>query len=329
MRSLKVAHLTPLMWVGGTERVILDLCLHGAEQQKVVSTTDGPMRAVFEQHGVEVQVGKDGAQLAHYLSDADVVNVHWLGYDPNLLQAVLTAGRPMVCTLHWQSTLPEIPGLVICVAQHVFDRQEQNRDRRVLILNGIDTTRFRPRHAPLDGPKQQRAGPVRILRVCRPDKCADYFWPALLRVMDACPETELTLAGGAAYEAPRVHGLGYRLDIDQLLRQADLFAYTPQPWAGALDLVVLEAMASGLPCVLSDVPCVNEIVEHEVTGLLTPYEDVAAFAAGIKRLVQDTELRETLGRRSVEVARERFEVRDRMPLYSAAYERAFDKDLLP
>src|SRR2546428_11297519 len=88
--------------------LLLDLCRHGPERQKVVSTVDGPMRAVFEQHGIAVQFGTNPAQLASYLADADVVNLHWRCYLPRLFQAVLAAGRPLVCTLHWPSVLPEM-----------------------------------------------------------------------------------------------------------------------------------------------------------------------------------------------------------------------------
>jgi glycosyltransferase involved in cell wall biosynthesis len=169
---------------------------------------------------------------------------------------------------------------------------------------------------------------TRILRVCRPAKCAEYFWPAVFQVLDACPEAELTIVGGAAYAAGRVQSLGYRLDVEEIASQSDIFAYTPRPREGAFDLVVLEMMASGMPCVLSDVPCVNEAVQHGVTGFLTPYEDVSAFAASLQCLVQDRAMRDAMGRQAAVVAYERFEVRDRTPLYSAAYQRALDEDIL-
>jgi glycosyltransferase involved in cell wall biosynthesis/tetratricopeptide (TPR) repeat protein len=318
---LRVTHLVPFLGIGGTEHVILDLCRHGAEEQQVVSTVDGPMRPVFEEHGIPLRVGETWEQVIAYLADADLVNLHLVYYVPELLQAVLNAGRPMVCTLHWCDPLPPMPGPVICVAQHVYDLQEQNRDRRLLIRNGIDTTRFRP--------SERRSERARIIRVCRPDKCAEYFWPAVHQVLNACPEAELTVVGGFPYQADRVRSLGDRFDVPELLAGADLFAYTPRPEGGAMDLCVLEAMASGLPCVLSDVACVNEAVEHEVTGLLTPYEDLEAFATGLERLTRDRELREAMGARAAQVARERFEVRDRIPLYTAAYEQALDEALLP
>jgi glycosyltransferase involved in cell wall biosynthesis len=317
----RVAHFVPFMNIGGTERVILDLCRFGKERQKVVSPVDGAMRAVFEEHGIPVQVGVTHEQLVVCLADADVVNLHCLEYMPELFGAVLDAGRPMVSTLHWASELPQIPGLVICVAQHVYDHQEANHDRLLLIPNGIDTTRFKP--------AKRRGKRTQIIRVCRPDKCADYFWPAVYQVLDACPEVDVTLVGGPVYEGGRIRALGYRHDVDQLLAKADLFAYAPKPWEGAMDLVVLEAMASGLPCVLSDVACVREAIEHEVTGLLTPYEDVPAFTESLSRLVRDRDLRRTMGERAAKIARERFDVRDRMPLYSAAYRRALDEALLP
>ena len=318
---LRVTHLVPFLGIGGTEHVILDLCRHGAEEQQVVSTVDGPMRPVFEEHGIPLRVGETWEQVTAYLADADVVNLHLVYHVPELLQAVLNAGRPMVCTLHWCDPLPPMPGPVICVAQHVYDLQEENRDRRLLIRNGIDTTRFRP--------AERRPERARIIRVCRPDKCAEYFWPAVHQVLNACPEAELTVVGGFPYRAGRVASLGDRFDVPELLAGADLFAYTPRPQGGAMDLCVLEAMASGLACVLSDVACVNEAVEHEVTGLLTPYEDLEAFATGLERLMRDRGLREEMGARAAQVARERFEVRDRMPLYTAAYQQALDEALLP
>src|SRR6478672_9244345 len=99
MSSLRVAHLVPFMNIGGTERVILDLCLHGAEEQKVVSTVDGSMRRVFEQHQIPVEISQDPAQLVDSLATADVVNLHWVDYQPGIFRLLLAAGRPMVCTL--------------------------------------------------------------------------------------------------------------------------------------------------------------------------------------------------------------------------------------
>jgi glycosyltransferase involved in cell wall biosynthesis len=113
------------------------------------------------------------------------------------------------------------------------------------------------------------------------------------------------------------------------LASSHIFVYTPQPNEGTLDLVILEAMASGLPCVLSNVPCANEAVEDGVTGLLTPFGDGQAFAESAIRLVRDQDLAQALGQRAADVAREGFDIRQRLPLYQAAYERALSERLLP
>jgi hypothetical protein len=142
MDRMKVTHLIPRLYIGGAERILLDLCLHGKERQKVVTAEDGPMRPVLEQHGVEVQIGANRAELMSHLADADVVNVHWIGCRPDLFEIAVATGRPMVVSMQWISVLPQMPGLVICSSKHIYDLQEPNRDRRVLITNGIDTTRF-------------------------------------------------------------------------------------------------------------------------------------------------------------------------------------------
>jgi glycosyltransferase involved in cell wall biosynthesis len=141
-------------------------------------------------------------------------------------------------------------------------------------------------------------------------------------VLEVCPEADLKVIGGPAYTLGRIESLGDRHDVAQQLAQADIFAYAPWPHEGTRDLVVLEAMASGLACVVSDVPCMRESVEHERTGLLTPFGEVRAFAESIVRLVKDGELREALGERAVAVAQRQLDMRQRCDLYEAVYSQA-------
>jgi glycosyltransferase involved in cell wall biosynthesis len=61
-------------------------------------------------------------------------------------------------------------------------------------------------------------------------------------------------------------------------------------------LVVNEAMAFGLPVIVTDtVGCVDDLVEHGVTGLIIPSGDAAALAEAMQRLASDSELRHALG----------------------------------
>lgn len=315
MAGLRIAHLCHWLEVGGTEQVIFDLCRLGTHDQFVVSCHDGPMRRILEERGIEVRVGHDlDTRIAH-LADADLVNVHWLEFQPPVFAAAQASGKPLVFTLHGLSQLPRLPGPILCTSKRAYDLQEPNSDRRMLALNGVDTELFHPA-------AQRNPEKVRIIRVCRPIRCAEYFWPSVLEVLRACPAAEVQLVGGPSYSLGRIESLGNRHDVAELLRGADLFAYAPWPHEGTRDLVVLEALASGLPCVVSDVPCVRESVVHEKTGLLTPFGDAQAFAAALTRLVRDRTLRKTMGRNAATMAREYFDIRLRLPIYESAYERA-------
>lgn len=124
----------------------------------------------------------------------------------------------------------------------------------------------------------------------------------------------------------RVRLLG-RLDQSTLQRQlpsATLFAHPSlsegQPRA------VLEAMACGLPVVVSDIPAHREIVRPDVSGLLVPARDAHAWAAAIRRVVEEPGLRAQLaaGARREAVTRFDFErnVRDFSGFLHEAWERA-------
>lgn len=60
-------------------------------------------------------------------------------------------------------------------------------------------------------------------------------------------------------------------------------------------VVVMEAMASGLPIISTDHTGIGEILEHERTGLLSAEHDVAAMAGHISRLIEDPALAARLG----------------------------------
>ena len=87
-------------------------------------------------------------------------------------------------------------------------------------------------------------------------------------------------------------------DLVNLYRAADVYI-TPTRYEG-FGLTLLEAMAAGCPLVTTDIPVVNEIVQHGRNGWLARYDDPADLARGILALLDDPALR----RRLVEGGRE-------------------------
>jgi glycosyltransferase involved in cell wall biosynthesis len=84
----------------------------------------------------------------------------------------------------------------------------------------------------------------------------------------------------------RVHVLGAvpHPELPDVLRACDLFLLTTEP-PESFGIVLIEAMATGLPVVATDYPGVRAVVVEGVTGLLAPRGDVTAVAGRLRDLV--------------------------------------------
>lgn len=101
----------------------------------------------------------------------------------------------------------------------------------------------------------------------------------------------------------RVHFLGYQsqAQVRDLLKQADIFVLTS--FAEGVPVVLMEAMAAGVPVITTRIAGIPELVEDGKSGLLISPGDAGATAAAIHQLVEDPSLRTrlaTAGRRKVE-----------------------------
>jgi glycosyltransferase involved in cell wall biosynthesis len=91
----------------------------------------------------------------------------------------------------------------------------------------------------------------------------------------------------------RVHLLGLRRDVVNILQSLDLFVLPTHQ--EALGTAFLEAAAMGVPAVGTRVDGVPEVVADGETGLLVPVNDSAAIAAAIVALLGDPERRRAMG----------------------------------
>lgn len=96
------------------------------------------------------------------------------------------------------------------------------------------------------------------------------------------------------------HGL--TMDPGSTLSASD-FLILPSKHEG-LPNAVLEAMSMGLPVVAFDIPGVNELILHEITGLLVKPYEIKSLSQEIERLATNSSFRDQLGRQAYSRARE-------------------------
>lgn len=87
--------------------------------------------------------------------------------------------------------------------------------------------------------------------------------------------------------------LGRRTDVPQLLKISDCFVL-PTLFEG-MSNAIMEAMASSLPVITTDIPENRALVENGKTGILVPAKDASRIAASIHLLTSDPEKRRFLG----------------------------------
>jgi N-acetyl-alpha-D-glucosaminyl L-malate synthase BshA len=116
----------------------------------------------------------------------------------------------------------------------------------------------------------------------------------------------------------RVKFTGVLDGVADLLQAANLLLLPSQ--TESFGLVALEAMASGVPVVASDVGGLPEVVEHGVTGFLAPVGDVTKMAEYAIQVLSDCSTCRAFSRAASERAATGFDYRDIVPKYEAVYE---------
>jgi glycosyltransferase involved in cell wall biosynthesis len=122
----------------------------------------------------------------------------------------------------------------------------------------------------------------------------------------------------AASEAG-VRFLGMRDDVERLYHAMDLFVLPS--WREGFPRAAMEAAASGLPVVATDVRGCRQVVDHGMTGLLVPVRDAAALAAAITALGDDPARRRRMGAAAAERARAEFDERRVVDIVLDTYRR--------
>jgi glycosyltransferase involved in cell wall biosynthesis len=195
-----------------------------------------------------------------------------------------------------------------------------------VIGNGVDPALFRPGTVAEREAARAALGvsPGEVVAIMVGRMVAEKGYPELFAALSRTPglvlacigtrlesdhegavDAALAAAQGTPTTAARLRLLGYRTDVDALLRGADLFVL-PSHREG-MPRAIIEAMMTGLPVVATRIRGAREIVADGTTGLLVPVRDEAALAAALARLVNDAPLRQAMGEASLARARAEFD----------------------
>ena len=159
-------------------------------------------------------------------------------------------------------------------------------------------------------------GLIFLIRALR-DLSSSYPRLRLLLMGEGVLRNELEAQAEAEGVAPYVRFLGARADVPDVLQVVDVFVL-PSLREG-LPLVLLEAMAAGVPIVATDVGGNRQAVHEGQNGFLVPSENPAALAQAIRRLIDDETLRTQFSRQARQLFEQHFTIGRMVEQYDRVY----------
>ncbi len=148
----------------------------------------------------------------------------------------------------------------------------------------------------------------------------------LVLVGDGAQRAELeTLAAQLDLGPRKVRFIG-RVNIEEVphwLRASDIFALT-SPSEG-LSCALLEAMAAGLPSVVSDIPANQQLIENQTHGLTVPFDKDDAIGEAFLSLMQSPDLRYGMGQAARQRAIDNYATERVVHRYEALFEEILTK----
>ncbi len=205
--------------------------------------------------------------------------------------------------------------LTLAPSNATLNELKQWRFQRLRLWErGVDTKRFTPARRNAIWRTRLLAGrdPSRLL-VLYVGRMAKEKHLETLREIATDPSLALTLIGGGNYladiqqvlAATDAHFTGYLVgdDLANAFAAADVFVF-PGP-AETFGQVVLEALASGLPAIVTDRGGPATIVKNGQTGFICAVDDSAAFADRVRTLRNNPELRAQMAHQARQAAEQR------------------------
>lgn len=203
--------------------------------------------------------------------------------------------------------------------------------------NGVDTATFRPRERATGEPLRAALGLapdvplIGFVGRLSPEKAPQVFVRAALMLKTQMPEARAVFVGEGPMLADltdmveryglqqHVHFAGVRQDMPALYGELDVLVSCS--YTEAMPLVLLEAMACGVPAVATRVGGVPDIVEHGRTGWLAAPDNFDEIGRLCAQLLADAPLRRRMGERARERAVQRLDLTPSLARVGALLER--------
>ena len=185
--------------------------------------------------------------------------------------------------------------------RYLVDEENLDADKVVVIYNGVDLDKYHPGNARAEVAADLgiHTGERIVTTVASLNhyKGIDVLLRAASRICSEFDDVRFVIVGGGPDRGTlerlvadlgiggRMTFAGIRMDVDEVLRLSDIFVLPSR--TEAFPNVILEAMASGLPVVSTDVGSVAELVDNEKNGIRVPSENDEQLASAIRRLLAD------------------------------------------
>ena len=114
-----------------------------------------------------------------------------------------------------------------------------------------------------------------------------------------------------------IHFLGNRSDVKELLRISDIFVLATH--SEGMSNALLEAMASRLPIITTDIDVNKAVIESNLSGILVPIQDSHALAMQIQLLIKNKNVRIALGEHAYRTIEEKFEMKRVVSMITSVY----------
>ncbi len=289
-------------------------------------------------------------EIRDFVQTENISIIHTHGYREDLYALLSRSGKPICATNHlWKRTntilkfyafidsiaMSQIER-VVAVSQPILDEMKNSpfisNKKLSIISNGIDTKKFHPNNSSTIR-KELSLDPNTILITAvsslTPEKGHRYLLDALAQLQSKTANFHLLIIGDGAEQSnieqqinvlnlsDQVTLLGRRSDINNIHAATDIYVL-PSLKEG-LPMSLLEAMASGVCSVASDVGDISKCIDNNVTGIITKPGDTYALMQAIHTLCLDQSIRDRIGRAAAILIQENFSTETMAGKYNELY----------